>query len=128
MLKKTITYVDYDGLERKEDFYFNLTRAEVAQMELSVNGGLKQFLENIIQLDDRPKIIEEFKKLITMSYGKKSPDGKRFMKSQELVDEFVQTEAFSDLFMELATNANAAAEFVKGILPKNMGDFSASAS
>lgn len=128
MLKKTITYVDYDGLERKEDFYFNLTRAEVAQMELSVNGGLKQFLENIIQLDDRPKIIEEFKKLITMSYGKKSPDGKRFMKSQELVDEFVQTEAFSDLFMELATNANAAAEFVKGILPKNMGDFSSSAS
>lgn len=126
MLKKTMTYVDYDGLERKEDFYFNLTRAEVAQMELSVNGGLKQFLENIIQLDDRPKIIEEFKKLITMSYGKKSPDGKRFMKSQEILDEFVQTEAFSDLFMELATDANSAAEFVKGILPKNMGDFSAS--
>lgn len=128
MLKKTMTYVDYDGLERKEDFYFNLTRAEVAQMELSVNGGLKQFLENIIQLDDRPKIIEEFKKLITMSYGKKSPDGKRFMKSQELVDEFVQTEAFSDLFMELATNANAASEFVKGILPKNMADFGSSAT
>lgn len=128
MLKKTMTYVDYDGLERKEDFYFNLTRAEVAQMELSVNGGLKQFLENIIQLDDRPKIIEEFKKLITMSYGKKSLDGKRFMKSQEIVDEFVQTEAFSDLFMELATNANAAAEFVRGILPKNMTNFSSSES
>lgn len=128
MLKKTMTYVDYDGLERTEDFYFNLTRAEVAQMELSVNGGLKQFLENIIQLDDRPKIIEEFKKLITMSYGKKSPDGKRFVKNQELVDEFVQTEAFSDLFMELATDANVASEFVKGILPKNMGNFASSAS
>ena len=123
MLKKTITYTDYDGLERTEDFYFNLTRAEVAQMELSINGGMKKFLENIIQLDDRPKIIEEFKKLITMSYGKKSPDGKRFIKSQELAEEFTQTEAFSDLFMELATNAVSASEFVKGILPKNMGDF-----
>ena len=119
MLKKTITYTDYNGNERTEDFYFNLTRAELMEMELEISGGMQQFLEKIVAEQDAAKIIEKFKDIILRSYGEKSPDGKRFMKSKELVDGFVQTEAYSKLFMELATDAKAAADFVNGIIPQN---------
>jgi len=118
MLKKTIKYTDFDGNERTEDFYFNLTKAEVLEMEMGVLGGLAQFLQKIVAEQDNTKIIEHFKSLILKAYGVKSPDGKRFMKNQEYTDAFVQTEAYSDLFMELATNADAAAAFVNGIVPQ----------
>lgn len=118
MLKKTITYTDYDGNQRIEDFYFNLTKAEVTEMELSVNGGLVKFLEKIVAEQDSKQIVEKFKDLILRAYGEKSPDGKRFIKSQELRDAFSQTEAYSDLFIELASNADAAAAFVNGIIPQ----------
>ena len=117
MLKKEITYIDYDGNERTEDFYFNLTKAEVTEMEMSQNGGLVKFLEKIVAEQDAKRIIDSFKDLILRSYGEKSPDGKRFIKNQELRDAFSQTEAYSDLFMELGTNAEAAAAFVNGIVP-----------
>jgi hypothetical protein len=117
MLKKTIKYVDYDGVEREEDFLFNLSKAEVTEMELGVVGGMSQMLQKIVAEKDGKRIIEHFKAIILKSYGEKSPDGKRFVKSKELSDAFVQTEAYSELFMELATNADAAAAFVKGILP-----------
>ena len=117
MLKKTITFVDYDGNERTEDFYFNLTKAEVAEMEMSAEGGLAKMLEKIVVERDSKRIIETFKDLILRSYGEKSPDGRRFIKSQELRDSFEQTEAYSELFMELAMNAEAAAAFVNGIIP-----------
>jgi hypothetical protein len=117
MLKKTITYTDFDGNERKEDFYFNLTKAEVAEMEMSTEGGLVKMIEKIVAAQDRKRIIELFKDLILNSYGEKSPDGKRFIKNQDLRDAFAQTEAYSELFMELATNAELAAAFVNGIVP-----------
>ena len=117
MLKKEITYIDYDGNERTEDFYFNLTKAEVTEMEMSQNGGLVKFLEKIVAEQDAKRIIDSFKDLILRSYGEKSPDGKRFIKNQELRDAFSQTEAYSDLFMEIGTNAEAAAAFVNGIIP-----------
>lgn len=117
MLKKTITYVDFDGNERTEDFYFNLTKAEVTEMEMSVEGGLGKSLEKIVAEKDSKRIIETFKDLILRSYGEKSPDGKRFVKNQELRDAFAQTEAYSELFMELATKADMAAAFVNGIVP-----------
>ena len=117
MLKKTIKYVDFDGKERTEDFYFNLTKAEVTEMELTAEGGLKNKLEKIVAAQDSKKIIEEFKGLILKAYGEKSPDGKRFIKNQELRDAFEQTEAYSELFMELATNAEAASAFVNGVIP-----------
>lgn len=117
MLKKTMTYTDYDGTERTEDFFFNISKAEVAEMELSTEGGLVQKLEKIVAAQDAKQIIETFKDLILRSYGEKSPDGKRFVKSQEIRDSFSQTEAYSDLFMELATNAEAATVFVNGIIP-----------
>lgn len=118
MLKKTIKYTDYDGNEREETFYFNLSKAEVAEMELSVDGGLVKQIEKIVEEQDGKGIIEMFKDIILRSYGEKSPDGKRFIKSKELRDAFSQTEAYSELFMELATDAEAAAAFVNGIVPQ----------
>lgn len=120
MLKKTITYTDYDGNERTEDYYFNLSKAELLEMEMSTNGGLEKFCQKIIAEKDTKRMMEMWKELILKSYGEKSLDGKRFIKTQELVDSFTQTEAYSELFMELASNADTAAAFVKGIIPKNL--------
>lgn len=120
MLKKTISYVDYNGNERTEDFYFNLTKAEIAEMELSTVGGLTQMLRGMIAAQDMPAIVKFVKDLVLKSYGKKSPDGKRFIKSPELSEEFMQTEAYSQLFMELSTNADETSAFVTGILPEDI--------
>jgi hypothetical protein len=117
MLKQTITYTDYDGNKRTEDFYFNLSKAEVAEMEMSAEGGLTKTLEKIVAEQDGKRIIEMFKDLILKAYGEKSLDGKRFIKSKELSEAFSQTEAYSELFMELAMNAEASAAFVNGIIP-----------
>lgn len=117
MLKKTINYVDYDGNARQEDFYFNLSKAELAEMELSTEGGLETVLNNIINARDIPKITAMFKKLILSSYGQKSLDGKRFVKDKTLTEEFTQTEAYSELFMDLISDEQHAVEFVRGILP-----------
>lgn len=117
MLKKTITYVDYNEVERTEDFYFNLTKAEIMEMELSTTGGLSEMITRIVNAKDAPAIIKIFKDLILKAYGEKSADGKRFVKSKELSDAFAQTEAYSILFMELSTNADAAAKFVNAIVP-----------
>lgn len=118
MIKKTIKFVDYDGNEREEDFYFNLTKAELTEMELSTEGGMEQMIRKIISTKDNKKIVEMFKEIILKSYGEKSLDGRRFIKSKELTDAFVQTEAYSELFMELATDADAAAAFVNGVVPQ----------
>lgn len=119
MLKKTITYTDYNGVERTEDKYFNLSTAEVMEMELSTAGGLAEMITHIVKEQDGAAIIKIFKDLILKAYGEKSPDGKRFIKSNELSTAFSQTEAYSVLFMELATDADKAAEFVNGIIPSN---------
>lgn len=122
MLKKTITYTDYNGTERVEDFYFNLSKAELTEMELSVSGGLTEMINQIIAAKDTPTIIQVFKDLILKAYGEKTADGKRFVKSEEISKAFSQTEAYSNLFMELATDDEAAASFVNGILPKDVSD------
>ena len=122
MLKKTIAYTDYNGTQREEDFYFNLTKAELMEMEMSTSGGLAEMIQNIVKAQDAPAIIKVFKDLVLKAYGEKSLDGKRFMKVDEngtpLSIAFSQTEAYSNLFMELATNTEAASEFVNGIVPK----------
>ena len=117
MIKKTITYTDYNGTERTEDFYFNLSKAELMEMELSISGGLVELINRVVAAQDQPSIIKIFKDLILKAYGEKSPDGKRFVKSDAISTEFSQTEAYSQLFMELATNADAAAKFINGIIP-----------
>lgn len=125
MLKKTITYTDYNDVERKEDFYFNLSKAEVIEMELSITGGLQEMIEKIVAAQDTPSIVKVFKDLILRAYGEKSADGKEFIKVDEngrkLCDRFAQTEAYSELFVELSTDSNAAAAFVNGIMPIDYG-------
>lgn len=118
MLKKTFTYIDYNGVERTEDHYFNLSKAELMEMELSTTGGLAEMINKIVAAQDAPAIVKVFKELVLKAYGQKSADGRRFIKSKELADEFSQTEAYSQLFMELATDADAASKFVNGIVPQ----------
>lgn len=117
MLKKTITCTDYNGVERTEDHYFNLSKAEIMEMEMGTAGGLAEMIQRIVAAQDTPAIVKIFKDLILKAYGVKSPDGKRFIKSEELSTAFSQTEAYSALFMELATDADAAAKFVNGVIP-----------
>lgn len=120
MLKKTITYTDYNGVERTEDFYFNLSKSEVIEMEMGTNGGYAEMIRKIVDAQDMPSIIKIFKDLVLKAYGEKTPDGKRFVKSEAISEAFAQTEAYSNLFMELATDSKAAADFVNGIIPNDI--------
>lgn len=120
MLKKTISYEDYNGNLRTEDFYFHLTETEATEMEMSVNGGLTTMIQNIISAQDAPSIIKIFKELILKAYGVKTPDGRRFEKSEQLSKEFSETPAYDKLFMELSRDSKKAAEFFNGIIPKNV--------
>lgn len=120
MLKKEITYIDYNDTTRTETFYFNLSKAELAEMQLSASGGLETYIRNIVEAKDGASMVQIFKDLILKSYGEKSPDGKRFVKSKDISDGFSQTEAYSQLFMELITDDNAAADFINGIMPKDI--------
>lgn len=122
MLKKTITYTDYNGVERTEDYYFNLSKAELIMMESSVAGGMKQRLEKIVQTQDGVEIMKVFQDLIHKAYGEKSPDGKRFIKSDELSTGFEQTEAYSELIMEIMSNPDKASAFINGIIPAGLVD------
>lgn len=120
MLKKTVTYTDYNGITRTEDFYFNLTKAEIAEMEMSTAGGYAEMLNKIVAAQDAPSLIKIWKELLLKAYGEKSLDGKRFIKSEEISTAFSQTEAYSILFMEFATDADSAAKFVNGIMPADL--------
>ena len=122
MLKKNIKYTDYNGVARNEDFYFNLTKAELMEMELGTTGGMTEFINKIISTQDTPTLMKLFKDFIMKSYGVKSADGKRFIKSEAISTEFVQTEAYSVLFMELLTNADKANEFMNGIIPADAAE------
>lgn len=117
MIKKTFKFVDYNGNPRTEDHYFHLTQAEVAELELSVDGGLTAMIKRLVEAQNGRQIISTMKDLILKSYGVKSPDGRQFIKNQEVRDAFVQTEAYSQLFMELATDAKAASDFFAGVIP-----------
>lgn len=124
MITKTIKYTDYNGVEREEKFLFNLSKAELMEMEMGTTGGLTEMIQKIIETQDAPSIIKIFKELILKAYGEKSADGKRFIKVNDqgvpLSVAFSQTEAYSQLFMELATDSKKAAEFVKGIIPADI--------
>jgi hypothetical protein len=120
VLKKTITYQDHNGETVSEDFFFHLSKAELVELELSHQGGLSAALQRIIEAEDGKGIIAEFKKIILGAYGKRSEDGRRFIKNQEIREEFESSEAYSALFMELVTNTDSAVEFVNGVIPTGM--------
>lgn len=122
MLKQTITYTDYNDEERTEDFFFNFSKAELAEMELTTPGGLAAYIEKIINTKDTPELIKIFKKLVLDAYGIKSDDGKRFMKSPEIAKAFSETEAYSNFFMDLATNSDMASMFINSIIPKSLAE------
>lgn len=117
MKKVTMTYTDYNGVERTEDFYFNLTEAELMEMEMGTAGGFSDMIQSIVNAKDMPAIIKVFKDLVLKAYGEKSDDGRRFIKSKEISEAFSQTEAYSKIFMMLATDDKKAADFVNGIVP-----------
>ena len=120
MVVKKIKYTDFNGVEREEEFMFNLTEAEITEMELMTDGGLSDSIKKIISAQDTPEIIKTFKMLLLKSYGEKSADGRRFIKSEELTEAFTQTNAYSQFFMELATDDKAAIAFINGIIPDSM--------
>ena len=120
MLKETIKYTDYDGNEREEDFYFNLSKAELTEMQLSAEGGLEKRIQKIVSSQNGKEIMDLFKTILLKAYGEKSDDGKRFIKNQGLRDSFEQSEAYSELFMKLVTDAEFATKFMTGIIPKDI--------
>lgn len=122
MLKKTVTYVDFNGDEVTEDLYFHLSKAEIVALELSEKGGLSEQLKRIVAAEDGKAIISEFKNILLSSYGKRSEDGKRFIKNQAIREEFESSEAYSTIFMELVMDAGVAAQFVKGIVPTDLAE------
>lgn len=122
MYSKTVKYTDYRGVEREEECLFNLSKAELVELNLSTEGGLENLISKITSTIDTPKLIELFKKIILMSYGEVSPDGRRFVKTEELKQEFTQTEAYSIIFMELVSDADEASKFINGIIPSDLRD------
>lgn len=120
MLKKIIAFEDYDGNKREEDFYFNLSKAELIEMYASVSGGFDNELKALVSAQNQPELMKRFKKIIMESYGVKSADGRRFVKSKDLSEEFEQTEAYTNLLMELLSSPDAAAAFINGIMPKEL--------
>lgn len=122
MYKQTIDYVDFDGNKRSEDFYFNLTKAELVEMELGTDGGMSGILDRITRAKDTPSIIKEIKNIILKAYGIKSADGRKFLKNDQIRQEFECSEPFSEMFMSLATDDEKAAAFIIGIMPKDVAE------
>lgn len=120
MLKKRIAYEDFDGNKREEDFYFNLTRAELTELELSLNGGLTTLLEKIVQEKDNAKIVQYFKEIVLRAYGEKSNDGKYFVKNEETRARFESCAAYDELMVQFFTDVNNASDFINGIMPKEI--------
>ena len=120
MFTEKITYTDYNGVERTEEYQFNLTKAEITKLEMSTKGGLAERIQRVVNAQDSTEIIKIFEDLLVMSYGVKSPDGKRFMKNDELRAEFVESPAYSEIFMKYATDADAASKFINGVVPADM--------
>lgn len=128
MYKITETYVDYDGNERTEDFFFHVTKTEIMEMDFLEEGGLQKTVEKIMSTQDRKGLLELFKSIVIMAYGEKSADGRRFIKNQEVKDNFTQTEAYSNIFIRLATDSKLATEFINNIVPKDLQEEAAKQS
>lgn len=122
MLIKTVTYTDYNGTSRKEDFYFHLTKAELTMMNMSVAGTMQNRLQKMIDSNDGVNILTTFEDILHRSYGVKSEDGKRLIKNEQVWTEFKESPAYSEIFMELVTDSKAAADFVAAIMPEDLGN------
>lgn len=122
MLKKTVTYKDYNGVERTEDFYFNLTKAELAELNLTTEGGLDTRMTKITRAKDTPELMKLFKEILKLSYAVKSDDGRRLIKNDQVWEEFVGTEAYSIIFMEIFGDDEHALNFIQNVLPADLAE------
>lgn len=122
MLKHEITYTDFNDVEVTDVFYFNISKPELVDLDVEYKQGFETFLKDIIEARDGQQLVQQFKKIVLLAHGKKSEDGKRFIKSDQLREEFSQSAAYIELYMKLATDHNFAAEFIIGIMPKDMGE------
>lgn len=120
MLKRDITYEDFDGNSVTETFYFNISKPELVELEVEKEGGLQNYLQKIIDTKDGKELIAQFKKIVLLAYGQRSDDGKRFIKNEQMKEEFSQTNAYNEIFMELATDDGKAAEFFLAVMPRDM--------
>lgn len=120
MLRHTINYVDFDDKPQTATFYFNLTKAELLEMEVEHKGGFGEWIDAIVKAEDEKTLMAEIKRTILLAYGEKSPDGQRFIKSDEIREGFVNHAAYDALIVELATTEDASANFFKGLLPKDL--------
>lgn len=120
MLKREITYEDFNGEKQTETFYFNISKSELIELEVDVQGGFGKYLQNIVEAEDQRRLVHEFKRIVLMAYGQKSADGKQFVKSDAMRQAFAQTAAYQTLFMELATDDKAATAFIKGVIPSDV--------
>lgn len=120
MVKKTITYTDYNDVERTEDFYFNLTKAELMEMQLSMEGGMRAYIQRIMAAKSQLALVNLFKQILLLSYGKKSDDGRLFLKNDTIRAEFEAHPVYSQIYMELSLNEEKAAEFINGLIPADM--------
>ena len=122
MIKKTISYVDYDGTKRTEDFYFNLSKAELMEMQTSMEGGMRGYIQRIMAANNQVELMKLFKNILLMSYGKKSDDGRLFVKNDSIRAEFEAHPAYSEIYMELMSNEQKAADFINGLIPADLRD------
>ena len=120
MIKKRIKYEDFDSVEREEDFYFNLTKTELVKWNYSESGGLEEAVKKIIDNKDAKELLKIYDKIITMSYGVKSPDGKKFVKSEEIINDFKDTNAYDVMFIEYLSHPESFNAFIDGIMPKDI--------
>lgn len=120
MLKKTITYTDYDGMERTEDFWFNLSKTELTKLDAELPGGVLGVLRKIIDKKDRKALVDFIETLILRSYGEKTLDGKRFVKTPDMAEEFMQTPAYDELFMSILSDTDSQTNFINGVIPQSM--------
>ena len=120
MLKKTITYTDYDGMERTEDFWFNLSKTELTKLDAELPGGVLGVLRKIIDKKDRNALVDFIETLILRSYGEKTLDGKRFVKTPDMAEEFMQTPAYDELFMSVLSDTDSQTSFINGVIPQSM--------
>ena len=122
MIKKTVTYEDYNGITRTETFYFHFNEAEILDMELGTEGGFAERIQRIIGAKDQTSLLKVIKKFVLDAYGVKSEDGRRFIKSEEVKEAFVECPAYSEVYLNLLSDDAAAAEFVNGVIPSNLKD------
>lgn len=120
MLKKTITYTDYDGMARTEDFWFNLSKTELTKLDAELPGGVLGVLRKIIDKKDRKALVDFIETLILRSYGEKTLDGKRFVKTIDMAEEFMQTPAYDELFMSILSDTDSQTSFINGVIPQSM--------